>query len=62
MVEVTSERMRYDDELGWCVEHQGKSIFVSDSQWTYCEQDGRPALYCARLNVFTYRSTGNRRR
>lgn len=62
MVEVTSERMHSIDESGWFVEHQGKSIFVADSQWTNCEKDGQPALYCARLNVFTYRPNGNRRR
>ncbi|KAK5214905.1 hypothetical protein LTR72_011999, partial [Exophiala xenobiotica] len=62
MVEVSSKRIRHDDVSGWCVEHQGRSIFVADSQWTYCEQDERPALYYARLNVFTYLSAGNKRR
>ncbi|KAL6240282.1 hypothetical protein RBB50_012811 [Rhinocladiella similis] len=62
MVEVTPERMRYKEESGWCVEYGGKSIFVADSQWTNCEKDGRQALYCACLNVFTYRLNGNRRR
>ncbi|KAK5044695.1 hypothetical protein LTR84_010587 [Exophiala bonariae] len=62
MVEVNSVRMRHNDESGWCVEHQAKSIFVADSQWTDYEKDGRPAFYCARLHVFTYRPTGNRRR
>jgi hypothetical protein len=61
MVEVPSVRMRHKDESGWCVEHQGKSIFVADSQWTDYEKYGRPALYCARLHVFTYRPNGNRR-
>jgi hypothetical protein len=49
-------------ESGWCVEHRGNSIFVADSQWTYCEKYGQPTLHCARLNVFTYRFNGNRRR
>lgn len=62
MVEVTSERMHSIEESGWFVEHQGKSIFVAESQWTNCEKDGQPALYCARLNIFTYRPNGNRRR
>ncbi|KIW36547.1 uncharacterized protein PV06_11201 [Exophiala oligosperma] len=62
MVEVTPERMRYKEESGWCVEYGGQSIFVADSQWTNCEKDGRQALYCARLNVFTYRSNSNRSR
>jgi len=42
MAEVASKRMRYEDESGWCVEHQGKSIFVADSQWTIASRmDGR---------------------
>ncbi|KAK5442639.1 hypothetical protein LTS15_010957 [Exophiala xenobiotica] len=61
MTEVSSKRMRYKNEAGWCVQHQGKSVFVADSKWTYCEQGGRPALYCADLNVFTYLSDGNKR-
>ena len=61
MEEVSSKRMRHDDQSGWCFKHQGKSIFVADAQWTYREQDGRPALYYTRLNVFTYLSAANKR-
>ncbi|KAK5188662.1 hypothetical protein LTR92_011315 [Exophiala xenobiotica] len=59
---VICNQMRYKNEAGWCVQHQGKSIFVADSEWRYCEQGGRPVIYCADLNVFTYRSDGNKRR
>jgi len=62
MVEVPSRRMRHEVEVGWCIKHMGKSIFVPDSKWTSCEQDGRPVLYCARLNVFTCRSISGGRR
>ncbi|KIW41742.1 uncharacterized protein PV06_07266 [Exophiala oligosperma] len=60
MVEVTSERMRHGDDLGWRIEHGDKSIFVKDSQWTIRQKDGRQALYCARLNVFMYQPNLNR--
>ena len=58
--EVPSERMRYDGEWGWYVEYKDKSIFVPDSRWTSCEKNGRQALYCSRLDVFTYQSMNNR--
>ena len=62
IVEVSSKRMHHDNQPGWCFKHQGKSTFVADSQWTYREQDGRPALYCARLNVLTYLLAAKKRR
>lgn len=62
MTEVTSKRIRQGDEWGWSVEHRGKAIFVVDSQWSYCEQGGRPALSNAHLNIFTYLPTGNEHR
>jgi hypothetical protein len=58
VVEVASKRTRYEDEWGWCFEHEGESLFVSDSQWMYREQNRRPALFYARLNVFRYRPSG----
>ncbi len=62
MVEVPSKRMRHEEEVGWRIKLMGKSIFVADSQWTTGEQDGQPVLYCARLNVFIYRSLSGGRR
>jgi hypothetical protein len=55
-IEVPSKRMRHEGVLGWCIKHEGKSAFVPDSQWTPSKKDGRKALFCDRLDVFTYQS------
>ncbi|KAJ9493410.1 hypothetical protein H2202_011120 [Exophiala xenobiotica] len=61
--EVPAERMRRKNESGWCIEYQGKSIFVPDARWTPCEKNRRQGLYYGRLNVIIYRSaTADRQR
>jgi hypothetical protein len=55
-IEVPSKRMRHEGVLGWCIRHKSKSVFVPDSQWTSLKKDGRKALFCDRLDVFTYQS------
>jgi hypothetical protein len=55
-IEVPSKRMRHEGVSGWCIKHKSKSIFVPDSQWRSSKKDGRNALVCDRLDVFTYQS------
>lgn len=58
---VSSERMDYDGESGWCVCHKGKSIFVSYSKWTPREGNGQRGLYCSSFGIFISPSVGSGR-
>jgi hypothetical protein len=53
LIEVTSTPMNHRGQPGRRITYEGKTKFVPDSSWMPRTQNGKRALYCQLLNVYT---------